>query len=310
MDILEQLHDVSAVPPVSEERLARLRARLAVASTASAPPVRRRFLRVPQRVLAMVAAVVVTSGSVAAWAVVSSQTNPSTTTTIECGQDTYIPVETGNPILDCYSALANQEATVPPLIGWITPTGLVAVLPTGQAPPAGSRPLPASFQVDAGIRYATDALGDVAGPLMSGCLDPSAATAYATSQLAIAGLTRFQVTMRSSGTASSCPSYFTYLDPQHQSADLIPEGSWSATSASNVTVVLDQELAKQLNGSCTTTSDAEALARSDAASLGIADQALLVSAAGAIGSSSSCATAFVEPGGAVDVVVWQVGQAG
>lgn len=307
MDVMEQLYDVRNVPPVSEERLGAARARLVATTASSALPARRRILHVPQKVLAMAAAVVLTGGSVAAWAVVSSQTDPHTTTTIECGQDTYIPVETGNPVLDCYAALANQEATVPPLTGWITPTGLVAVLPTSEAPPAGSRPLPVSFQVDAGIRYATDALGDAAGPLQSGCLDPSAATAYANSQLALAGLADFQVTVGSS--SATCPSYIPILDPQRGSVQLIPTGSWTAAAARNVTVVLDQQLAHQLAGTCATTSDAEAFARSDAASLGISAQALLVSGAGAIGSAASCARAFVEPGGSVDVVIWQVGLA-
>jgi len=258
----------------------------------------------------MAAAVVLTGGSVAAWAVVSSQTDPRTMTTIECGRDSYIPVETANPVIDCYAALAIQEATVPPLTGWITPTGLVAVLPTGVSPPTGSRPLPESFQVDAGIRYVNDALGDVAGPLQSGCLGPSAAIAYATSKLDFAGLRGIQVTVRPSSSASACPSYASILDTQRTSVELIPMGSWTSTEAKNVTIVLDQQLAHQLAATCASTSDAEALARSDAASLGIAANGLLLSDAGAIGRAPHCAAAFIEAGGSVDVVIWQMGHAG
>jgi hypothetical protein len=315
MDILEHLREVRSVPQASPEKLDAVRnALVATASAAatvtgtSASP-RCRIRRVPQRVLVAAAALVLTGGSVAAWAAVSSQQGPRTMTTIECGRDTYIPVETGDPVLDCYAALANQESPVPSLTGWITPSGLVAVLPAGEAPPLGSRPLPASFQVDAGIRYANDALGDVAGPLQSGCLDPTSAIAYATATLSITDLRDFAVTVDSSSTPYACPSYTPVIDPGRASVELVPTGSWNSSAATNVTVVLDQRLAKQLSDTCTTTGAAEALARSDAGTLGVAPHALLVSDAGSRESSASCATAFVEAGGSFDVVIWQVGGA-
>ena len=48
-----------------------------------------------------------------------------------------------------------------------------------------------------------------------------------------------------------------------------------------------------------------ALAARDAASLGIARSAIVISDAGTIGAGAHCATGFVESGGSTGLVLWQ-----
>jgi hypothetical protein len=239
---------------------------------------------------------------------VTRTTTPKTTTTIECGTDTFIPVETASPVADCREWLSSQGGTVPPLVGWITPRGLVAVLPDGVAPPADSTPLPSGFEVDAGVRFVTDALGDAAGPLAAGCLSPTAATQFAKGQLAIAGLTWWHVAVDTSRGATSCDAYAAIVNAPSATVVLDEYGASQGATSDPVTR-LEAELHAQLvsgpNAQCLTTRAASVTASRDAAALGIASDAVVISDAGRIGRGERCATPFVEPGGSVDVVLWQ-----
>jgi len=310
MNVIEELRAVGVTAPPSPDTLDAVRVSILRAAPESATAPRyRRWLQ--HRVLTSVAAVaLVGGGSVAVWAALTATVNPKTATTIECGVDTFIPVETGNPVLACYEALAHQGGTVPPLVGWVTPTGLVEVLPSGQRPLAGSTPLPSGFQVDAGVRYATDSLGDASGPLQSGCLSSPSAIDFTQGQLAIAGLASWHVRVDAPNGSTSCDAYTAVVEAQATTIVLesAPNGSPQG-DAGNVTIRLDDELHAQLvsgpDAACLTTRAAEALASRDAASLGIPLDAVMISDAGMVGSGARCATPFVEPAGNVDVVLWQ-----
>lgn len=252
---------------------------------------------------AAVAAVALGGGSLYA-AVRLDASSPTTNTTIECGLDTYIPSESGNPVGDCYAAMARNGAPVPALEGWITPSGLVAVLPEAVEPPAGSRPLPAGFQISAPIRYVNDALGDQAGPLSAGCLSAQAATTYVEGVLGVAGLGSWHVSM--TGDDAACPSYASALDPQTQTVSVSAFASSPGADAGNVGTTLDDELGRQLAATCTSAAAALGLASDDASKLGVPSSALSVSDGGTIGATPGCARAFVEPAGDLDVVIWVV----
>jgi hypothetical protein len=259
--------------------------------------------RTSRLLVAAVAAVALGGGSLYA-AVRLSSSSPTTNTTIECGLDTYIPSESGNPVGDCYASMARTQSQVPPLEGWITPTGLVAVLPQSVGPPAGSRPLPSGFQISAPIRYLNDALGDQTGPLSTGCLSSQAATSYVDQVLNSAGLGTWQVALTGGGGA--CPAYAAAVDPGTTTVAVSAYASSPNAGAGNVGTTLENELGRQLAATCAPAATALALAKDDATQLGVPSSVLSVSDGGTIGSTAGCARAFVEPGGDLDVVVWIV----
>jgi hypothetical protein len=307
MTLVRELGRVAEPAP---ETMADVRHVLLEATTSSAVGRRpRRWLQ--HRALTAAAAVVLVSGSALAGYELT-RTSPSTNTTIECGTDTYIPVTSGDPVADCHAALARDGGSVPPLAGWVTPTGLVVVLPRGQTPPTGATPLPSSFQVDAGVRFLTDALADQRSPLSTSCLSSDAAVAYAQRLLDLTGLLSWRVaTPTDGGGSGSCATYAGFPDPS--SDTVVLSGARVAAPPGAPTDVgsrLDARLAAQLSastgGTCATTASAMALAERDASELGIAASTMSVSDAGRIGGGPTCARAFVDPAGFLDVLVWQV----
>jgi hypothetical protein len=306
LTVLTELGDVAVAEPAP---LASARAQL-VAEARGTPSVQGSRRRVPGRVLAAAAAFTL-AGSGAAYAgIVLTQSSPSSNTTIECGYDTYIPTESGNPVADCHAALAREGGVVPPLIGWVSPTGLVVVLPRGDRPPAGSTPLPSAFEVSAGVRFVTDALGDQVGPFATGCLAPAAAVADVRSLLALAGLTEWSVSSPSAGGSASCLGYAGVVEPASQTVVLAASAASRAVGGdpgSRLDARLRAQLEDGPSASCLSSTQAIALAEQDAGDLGIAADALTVSDGGAVGSAArTCAEAFVVPAGFVDVIVWEV----
>jgi len=307
MDVIDELRALGTTAPPSTATLDATRAAI-LEMAHDAPQRHRRWLQ--HRVLMSAAAMALVGGSSAVVAAAFARTtNPTTMTTIECGIDTYIPAETGNPVLDCYNALEEQGGTVPPLMGWVTPTGLVQVLPTGEHPAVGSTPLPPGFQVDAGVRYITASLGDATGPLLSTCTAPSVARAYAEGQLFVAGLTGWHVRVNAQSGTSACSSYAAVIEPRSTTIELQSTPSSPSGDSGNVTIRLDDRLHAQMvsgpDAACLSTSSAEAIASRDAVSLGIASDTIIISDAGSVGTGPTCATPFVEPAGNVDVVLWQ-----
>jgi hypothetical protein len=305
---MERLHELGRTEPPSAEQLGAIRDRLLVEarghrSVPSHRPHRRR------RTVASIAALaLVTTGSAAFAAARLSSSRASANTTIECGIDTYIPVESANPVLDCYDTLARSGGQVPPLTGWISTSGMVEVLPIGTRPSAGSVPLPARFQVDPGIRYVTDVLGDATGPLLEGCLAPPSAVAYVQGQLAIAALTGWTVSVQPA--TGSCDDYFAAIDAATSTVVLSGAAAPSSQgSGGDVELRLARLLTSQMvvgaDARCLDAATAITTATHDATALGIASNVIGVSDGGVIGPAGPrCATPFVEPAGFVDVVIW------
>jgi hypothetical protein len=307
MDLLDVLDDARATEAPTVGTMASVRIRLGAEARRVHPRPRRHLSR--RWMVSMAAFASMIGAGATAWAL--SSDGPRTNTTIECGVDAYIPVESGNPILDCQHALAMQGSTVPPLAGWITPTGLVAVLPTSVAPPAGSTPLPRGFTEDRSVLFVNDVLNDVATPIATTCTSPADATAFAQRQLRLAGLGTWRVSVRQpdAGSSAGCLSYFGSLDATNQEVVLIP---WTFTSAAsdNPTVRLDVLLRDQLitpgTARCLSSAQAAALVEDDAARVGLPASQVAVSVAGRLGAGAECAIATLDPGGSTQVDIWEV----
>ncbi|HEV3212055.1 MAG TPA: hypothetical protein VGZ03_01530 [Acidimicrobiales bacterium] len=307
MDLYEALREARTTPDPEPSVLEHARRQLVAESRRAR---RYRSYRGARRWVASLTGVtLLAGGGAAAWAI--TRGDPQTGTTIECGPSTFIPVQSGNPVLDCRNALAHLESTVPRLAGWITPTGLVAVLPWGQRPPAGSRPLPANFEVSRSILFVGDVLNDEAQPTVSDCTTASSAVAFAYAQLRVAGLGGWTVQVRAEQSSGvGCTGYTGYLDPSTATAFLVPV-SLSTAARPGVDVRLDGLLRAQLvsgpSARCDTSAQAATLVTEDAVGLGLAPSQLSVSVAGAVASTSpTCAIVTIDPGGSIEAVVWQV----
>jgi hypothetical protein len=309
MNAFELLEHAGSVDPAGDEVMGRTR--WAIATVASQSGVRRprlgaRLLDSHRGISAAAAAAVLVTGGVSVWAAVGGHTNPRTNTTIECGYNTYIPVESGDPILDCRNVLRRQDHHVPALAGWITPTGLVAVLPKLDRPPAGSVPLPAGFRENGSVLYLDDEMNDVAAPIATGCTSAASATGFASKELAVAGLSGWVVKVRPG--AGSCSIYVSLTDASSKTLTLIPE---SYSSSPNVTVSLDKRLRSQLGSSpdarCVAPADAVAIVKQDARDFHIDVRNVIVSEGGAIGTGSpKCSIATLDPAGGIEVTIWIV----
>lgn len=310
MNALELLERSGSVEPASESTVDTARRRLASQCAGAAAEHRRlaRFAGGGRRLGAVAAAAVVASGALTAWAV-TNETNPRTNTTIECGYNTYIPVESGNPLLDCHNALAEQGSRVPPLVGWITSTGLVAVLPAGEKPPQGSIPLPKGFRERSSVLFVNDITNDVAQPTASTCTTGGHAEQFGERVLALAGLVGWQVRIRPA--SGSCLGYTGLVEPSSRTLTLIAASIAPSSGDDNPSLALDRRLRRQLGTSpharCVSPSGATALADRDAAAVGIAKDAMIISQAGQIGvGSPRCAIATLDAGGGTDVTIWVV----
>lgn len=320
MDLSQLLEDTRSTTPPSERCLDAVRAQL-LAAAASAKPVAPRRRRTGRRLaLALAVGVLVVAGVAAGWAAFGTA-SPRTTFTIECGVDTFIPSQTGDPIADCRAAMAQQEKDVPTLVGWITSTGIVAVLPRGVAPPAGSTPLPAGFRQDRSQLFASQMLADMVSPLAVGCLSQDDAVAYARRQLGVAGLVDWTVKVRPpTGAAQTarCLAYLPDLAASDRAVTLIPsaasylvgtaKATYEASPPIKLDLLLHSQLAQTAGPNCLSVAAAAALAASDAHKLGIPDDELSVTQAGAIAPGSSCAVAAMDPGGGIGGDIWAVPQ--
>ncbi|MGO9197257.1 MAG: hypothetical protein ACLQK4_09025 [Acidimicrobiales bacterium] len=296
MNAFELLEHAGSVDPAGDDVMGRARR----------PWFGARLLGSHPGISAAAAAAVLATGGVTVWAAVGRPTNPRTNTTIECGYNTYIPVESGDPILDCRNVLRRQDHRVPALAGWITPTGLVAVLSKSDRPPAGSVPLPKGFHEKGFLLYLDDEMSDVAAPIATGCRSAANATGFASKELGVAGLFGWVVKVRQG--AGSCSIYVSLTDASSKTLTLIPE---SYNSSPNVTVSLDKELRSQLGSSpdarCVAPADAAALVKQDARALRIDARSVIVSEAGAIGTGSpKCSIATLDPAGGIEVTIWIV----
>jgi hypothetical protein len=342
MNAFELLEHARSVDPAGDDVMARARKAIATASIQSdvhRPWVGARLLESHPGIKAAAAAAVFATGGVTVWAASGGHTNPRTNTTIECGYNTYIPVESGDPVSDCRNVLHRQDHQVPPLAGWITPTGLVAVLPKSDLPPVGSVPLPEGFHENDSVLYLDDEMNDVASPIATGCTSAASARGFASKELGVAGLSGWVVKVRPAapygdgsrrgaehvGSAvegspklgpvtrepsgrGPCSIYVSLTDASSKTLTLVPE-PYSASP--NVTVSLDKKLHSQLASSpdarCVAPADAAALVKQDARDLRIDVRSVIVSVGGAIGKGSpKCSIATLDPAGGIEVTVWIV----
>jgi len=309
MNAFELLEHAGSVDPAPDDVMGRARRAIVTAATQSGgrrPWLGMRLLDSHPGIRAAAAAAVLATGGVTVWAAVGGHTNPRTNTTIECGYNTYIPVESGDPVVDCRNVLRRQDHQVPALSGWITPTGLVAVLPKSDRPPAGSVPLPKGFHENGSVLYLDDEMNDVAAPIATGCTSAANAKGFASKELGVAGLSGWVVKVRPG--AGSCSIYVSLTDASSKTLTLIPE---SYSSSPNVTVSLDKRLRSQLGSSpdarCVAPADAAALVKLDARDLHIDARSVIVSQGGAIGTGSpKCSIATLDPAGGIEVTIWIV----
>jgi hypothetical protein len=320
MDLLQLLEEAGATAPPSRECAEHVRSQLLAAARvpahAPAKTSPRRRGRTRRWVAPFAAcAVVLTSAA----AIALNHSNPRTTLTIECGTASYIPSESGDPIADCRQALVHQGMHVSTLVGWITPTGLVAVFPKGQEPPPGSTPLPVGFRQDRSVLFVNDMLNDTVSPLATQCNRANEAVAYASRYLDIAGLLDWKVKVRhpSNAESANCLGYFGLTDAPSRTVTLIPQPAPNLTGTNKVIydanpgVRLDRLLHTQLldlsGPHCMTLANAAALAERDAHLLAIPTADVTITQAGSIESSGpTCAVPAIDPAGALEVALWAV----
>jgi hypothetical protein len=311
---LTVIEDLGEVPPPAHDVVTFARRALSNEIAATIPGDGRRGGSRLGRVLAA-ASVMVAVGGLSLGAYRLSMSSPTTNTTIECGADTFIPVQTGDPLADCAATMARSGSSVPPLEAWASPSGLVVVLPENQSPPAGSTRLPSTFRVDTAVRFLTDSLSDEVGPLASACLVPSAATSVVDHAFHLTGLVGWSVAITPAPAPSNggCADYAAVVDPGTRRVNLMQGWSTasSMSSSSGADMRLDQLLAAQIGGGpgsrCVSVPGAMALANADAHALGISNDALSVSDGGSLaGAGTTCAHAYVDPAGFVGVIVWAI----
>ncbi len=163
------------------------------------PPDGDRRRRRRQRWLAPVVLVVSGATAAAGWAVF--RPDPRTLTSVSCGDST-IGSSTGDPVADCAALWRREKGTEPPaLVAYEGPGGGIWVLPEGEEPPAGSKPLHQSFRQETAIIELQDELGDVARGLRSACHSEADARRLVTTQLERLGLTGWKITVRAAEPA-------------------------------------------------------------------------------------------------------------
>ena len=138
---------------------------------------------------------VISGATVAAgWAVFRPESR--TLTSVSCGDST-IGSSTGDPVADCAALWRREKGTEPPaLVAYEGPGGGIWVLPVGEKPPAGSKPLGQAFRQETSIIELEDELGDVARGLQSACRTEADARRLVTTQLERLGLAGWRVTVR------------------------------------------------------------------------------------------------------------------
>lgn len=252
------------------------------------PPDHRRRRR-RQRWLAPV--LIVASGATAAagWAVLRS--DPKTSTAVACG-DSIVGSSTGDPVADCAALWRRQKGTEPPvLVAYEGPGGGIHVLPEGETPPPGSKPLARSFRQETSIIELEAELGDVGRGLGSTCYSEADARGLVATQLRRLGLADWTITARTEAPGpvmtvpsagggepegEPCPAdgttYMSVIRPDTQEVELIAYYS-RIPSDEHPFVELARALTRLLvdgpEARCVPVDEAAALARREAARLGM-----------------------------------------
>ena len=257
-----------------------------------------------RRPLVLALAVVVAAATAAAaWAIFGSSAQE--TTSIECviaGTDTIIPASSGDPAADC--ALQWQRdlgTTPPPLVAYDNGDGGVSVVPRGEKPPAGWKPL-AGHSQDVALIQLQESLDDYVGGLNASCLDGTAATALADAKLARFGFSGWTVTVRSasSGTGARTCVASDLVEPAKQTVTLIPTGVPAGPETTF------QQLADKLRPAtkrCESLPAAVASVRAAASDLGLSESARTYELDAVTDDSLRCASIYETVGGTIFVNV-------
>jgi hypothetical protein len=195
------------------------------------------------------------------------------------------------------------------------PGGGIWVLPVGEEPPAGSKPLGQSFRQETRIIELEDELGDVARGLQSACHSEADARRLVTTQLERLGLSGWRVTVRPAAPATQrrgdrvpaaqpasttptgealgfsptdssdpatepCPSgqpaFMSIIRPDEKKVELVPRPGGPFSDAAPF-VQLARSLSRQLidgaGARCLSLDEGLALARHEAARLGLDENA-------------------------------------
>lgn len=317
MDIFQLLEEARPTEPPPAEHLAAVREQLLTVTARPPVPKARRVRRHRLRWVAALVAAALAAGGGIAWAT-THQTPRTPQNAIACGSlNSFIGSQTGNPVADCRTALDRLEPTVPPLTGWVLPSGEIAVLPTTEAPPSGSTPLPSDFSQNRAVLFVTEMLMDIQSPVTTTCTTTDQAAAYVRWVLGTAGLTGWSVVV-TADPAASCNVYggnapTVKVDTTTETVTLYGRPLQKSPSRTTWPV---EKLARMIHGqlsttegpSCLSLSAASALLEQDAAEIGIpSNTRLSVSQAGTIGTmTSTCAVATFLPSPSNPVDLWAV----
>lgn len=232
-----------------------------------------------------------------AWAILGSSARE--TTSIECsvaGADTVIPATSGDPAADCALQLQRDSgATPPPLVAYDNGHGGVTVIPRGEEPQAGWKPLPGRSQ-DVALIQLQESLDDYVNGLNSSCLDGKAATALTDAKLARFGFTGWTVGMRDQGPCTNAD----IVDPASRTVTLI---SGAAPSGPETASRKLADKLRPLTRSCRSLPAAEAAVRAAASDLGLSESARTYQLQTVTDPSLRCAAVYENVGGTIFLTV-------
>jgi hypothetical protein len=290
-------------------------------ATVGLPPPRRRRKRW------LVPVVVVAAGSTAAAGWAALRTDPKTTTAVQCG-DSVVDASTGDPVADCAALWLRERGTVaPPLVAYVNPGGGVRVIPEGQDPGKGFTPLARTFRQDTALIELEGELGDVSRGLAAACLGEAQARRMVSDQLRRLGLSGWTSRVRADdpgpglrnadGTPAdgppACPSgaarYTPIVHPDTKQVELVAgldQGTAEGVPYATLARWLTDQLVEGPDASCLPVDQAAALARQEAARVGLDETRgdvvfHVVPATDA--TSPTCARPTTTVGGTVEVTI-------
>ena len=177
--------------------------------------------------------------------------------------------------------------------------GGVSVVPRGEKPPAGWKPL-AGHSQDVALIQLQESLDDYIGGLNASCLDGTAATALADAKLARFGFSGWTVTVRSasSGTGARTCVASDVVEPAKQTVTLIPSGESGSATARELADKL-----RPLSQSCESLPTTVRSVRAAAGSLGLSESARTYDLNAVADDSLRCAAVYETVGGTIFLTV-------
>ena len=298
------LEQLSRIAPISDEEAAAVfgpagREQLLEAITRLSPGRKRRArLRHRRPLVIALAALVVAAATGAGWAL--THRDATETTAVDCmigGGTTVIDATSGDPAADC---AAVWPAPVPKLQAYDNGLGGVAVIPSGEKPPANWTPIQSQDVALIGLQ---EALDDNINGLDSRCFDNPSATTLARRELDRLGFVDWTVDVRStSETGHLC--YGGFADPEAKTVTLAASGdqagprNWPPRQLANSLRPLTRE--------CLTLPAMTREVEQRATALGMSqtvEDSHNYKLSAAKDDTMRCATVYETVGGTIDVIV-------